>query len=83
MIETEKANSKINRLRIIDKYEADYNLILKLYQPKITNRIAEKNDALGKKQMVNLKNRSATDIALINEFIIDTVKINQQPLTIQ
>ena len=31
MIEKEKANSKINRLRIIDKYEADYNLILKLY----------------------------------------------------
>ena len=31
MFEKEKGNSKINRLRIIDKYEADYNLLLKLY----------------------------------------------------
>ena len=48
MFEKEKVNSKINRLRIIDKYEADYNLILKIYWPKITNNIAEKNNTLEK-----------------------------------
>ena len=41
MIEKKKPNSKINRLRIINKYEANYKLILKLYWFKITNRIIE------------------------------------------
>ena len=83
VIEKEKANSKINRLEIIDKCEVDHNSILKLYWPKITNRIAEKNGTLGKNQVGNQKNKSATDTVLINEFIIDTASINQQPLTIQ
>ena len=48
MIEKEKEKSKINQLRIIDKFEADYNLLLKLYWPKITNNIAEENKTLGK-----------------------------------
>ena len=48
MFEKEKRNTKINRLRIIDKYEADYNLLLKIYWPKITNNITEKNSTLGK-----------------------------------
>ena len=48
MFEKEKVNSKINRLRIIDKYEADYNLLLKIYWLKITNNIAEKNNTLEK-----------------------------------
>ena len=43
-----KAIAKINRLRIIDNFEADYNLVLKIYRPKITNLIAEKNDTLDK-----------------------------------
>ena len=55
MIEKEKYNSKINRLRIIYKYAADYNLVLKLYWPKIKNRIAEKNSTLGKNQIRNRK----------------------------
>ena len=46
MFEKEKGNSKINRLQIIDKYEADYNLLLKLYWPKITNNIAGKETTL-------------------------------------
>ena len=48
MFEKEKRNTKINRLRIIDKYEADYNLIFKISWPKITNNIAENNSTLGK-----------------------------------
>ena len=51
MFEKEKGNTKINRLRIIDKYEVDYNLLLKIYWPKITNNIAEKNNTLGKNQL--------------------------------
>ena len=71
-----RSNAKISRLRVIDKYEADYNLVLTLYWPKITNQIAEKTCTLGKNQMVNRK-KSAADSALINEFIIDTARINQ------
>ena len=48
MIEKEKVKSKINRLRIIDKYEADYNLVLKLYWPKITNQTAKKTGLLAR-----------------------------------
>ena len=68
------------RLRIIDKFEADYNLILKLYWSKITNQIAEANDTLGKNQMGTRKTKSTTDTALINEFIIETAIINRQEL---
>ena len=57
MFEKKKSNSKINQLRIIDKYEADYNLLLKLYWPKITNNIAEKNTTLGKKPTGNPKEK--------------------------
>ena len=48
MIKKEKSNFKIHRLRIIDEFETDYNLILKLYWPKIANQIAEDNGILGK-----------------------------------
>ena len=66
-----KANLNINRPWIIDKYEADYDLVLKLYWPKIKKRIEEETEK-----------KSAIDAALVNEFIIDTVRINQQPLAI-
>ena len=76
-----KANLNINRLWIIDKYEADYDLVLKLYWPKIKKRIEEKNWFLVRTKWETEK-KSAIDAALVNEFIIDTVRINQQPLAI-
>lgn len=79
----QKGNSKINRLRIIDKFEADYNLLLKLYWLKITNGIAEENNTLGKNQLGTRKKKSATDDVMINEFILDTFRIQQQTLVIQ
>ena len=83
MFEKEKGNKKINRLRIIDKYEADYNLLLKIYWPKITNNIAEKNNTLGKNQLGTRKRKSSTDATMINEFILDTARIHQQIIAIQ
>ena len=83
MFEKEQGNSKINRLRIIDKYEADYNLLLKLYWPKITNNIAKKNNTLGKNQLGTRKRKSSTGAAMINEFILDTTRIHQQTISIQ
>ena len=83
MFEKEIGNKKINKLRIIDKYEADYNLLLKIYWPKITNNIAEKNNTLGKNQLGTRKRKSSTDAAMINEFILDTARIHQQTIVIQ
>ena len=57
MIEKDKENFKINILKIIDKFEVDYNLILKLYWPKITNQAAEANSTLGENQMGTRKIR--------------------------
>ena len=83
MIEKQKENSKIKCLRITYKFEFDYNLVLKFYWPKIINCIAEKNGTIGKSQMENQKNKSATDAALTDEFFIETARINQQLLAIQ
>ena len=55
MFEKEKGNSNINRLRIINQYEADYNVLLKAYCLKITNNIAGKNNTLGTKKNWRLK----------------------------
>ena len=57
MIEKGKENSKINRLHIVDKFEANYNLVFKLYWPKITNHISEKNGTLGYNHIVNRRIR--------------------------
>ena len=51
---------------MIDKFKADYNLILNLYWPTITNQIAEDIGTLGKTQVENRKFKSATGGALIN-----------------
>ena len=50
MIEKEKNNHHINRLRVIDIYEANYNLILKYFRPHKTTQFAERNNLLGDNQ---------------------------------
>ena len=50
MIEKEKNNPRINRLRVINKYEADYNLILKFFWPHQTTHNAERHNMLGGNQ---------------------------------
>ena len=47
MIEKEKNNHRINRLRVINIYEADYNLILKYFWLHKTTQFAERNNLLG------------------------------------
>ena len=81
--EKEKENFKIDRLRIIDKFKTDYNLILNIHRPKITNQIAEDNVTLWKNQLGICKHKSATGGALTNKSIIETARINNEPLAIQ
>ena len=47
MTEKEKNIHRINRLRVINIYEADYNLILKYFWPHKTTQSAERNNLLG------------------------------------
>ena len=40
MLEKDKISSKINRLRVIGKYDTNYNLLLTFYWPKLTKSYA-------------------------------------------
>ena len=42
MISKDKQTTKINRLRVINKCEADYNLVLKYFQPKSATKLFDK-----------------------------------------
>jgi len=83
MLEKDKGSPKINRLRVIGKYEADYNLLLKLYWPKLTTQHAEREGTLGKSQMGTRPHKSSNDASVINELIVDTCRIQKCILTIK
>ena len=83
MLEKDKAPPKTNRLRVIGKYEADYNLLLKLYWPKLTTQHAEREGTLGKSQMGTRPHKSSNDASVINELIVDTCRIQKCILTIK
>ena len=48
MIQKELNNPKINKLRVLNKLEADYNLVLKYHWPHQTTHYAEKRNFLVK-----------------------------------
>ena len=48
MIENIFNNPRINKLRIINIYEADYNLIQKFFWPKLSTKHTEATHTLGK-----------------------------------
>ena len=47
MIEKISNTPRINKLRVINIYEADYNFLLKLFWPKTSTRLAEATNTLG------------------------------------
>ena len=50
MIPKLQNNPQINRLRVINKFEVDFNLMLKLFWPKAASRQAERRDELHENQ---------------------------------
>ena len=50
MIEMKKNNHRINRLRVINIYESDYNLLLKYFWSHKTTQFAERKNLLGENQ---------------------------------
>ena len=74
---------KINRLRFIGKYEADYNLLLKFYWLKLTPQHAEREGTLGTSQLGIRPHKSSNDASVINELIVDIYRIQKCMLTIK
>ena len=69
MIQKEPNNPKIIKLRVLNKLEADYNLVLKYHWPHQTTHYAEKKNLLGGNQWGTRPRRSADTTALIDKLI--------------
>ena len=50
MLPKDTDNIQINRLRVINKYEADFNLVLKYFRPHTAIRKVDKEGLLGDNQ---------------------------------
>ena len=75
MIPKEKTTIKINQLRVINKYETDYSLVLKFFWPKLVIKQSDRANILGENQSDAKPLCSAKHSALINEIIIDIHRI--------
>ena len=75
MIPKDKDTTKINRLRVINKYEVDYNLVLKYFWPKSTTKLSDKNKILGENQWDTKPLCSAEHPALLDKIITDIHRI--------
>ena len=71
MILKYKENTKIDRLRVIHKYKADYNLVLKYFWPKSATKISDKNKILREKQWDTKPLCSAEHPALTDKIVTD------------
>ena len=64
MIRKEKNNPRINRLCVLNKYEADFNLVLQLFLPRLTTKHLESRNLLGEHQWGSRSHRSADSVSL-------------------
>ena len=82
MMEKEIVNNKIHRLRRINIYESEYNLILKYFWPHVASNISEDQKMLGHNQYGGRKHHQAHDIVMINEFIMEYHRMQHIPILI-
>ena len=75
-----KAQAKINRLQIIETLEADYNMILKYFWPKLTTNLVEIIKPLEKSQLGTRIYWSTNDAFIINIFILRHSQLNHNIL---
>ena len=66
---------QINRLRVINKYEAYFNLVLKYFWSHVVTRKVDKKGLLGDNQWGTTPLCSAEQPTLIDELIIDIHRI--------
>ena len=82
LIPKDKGNPKIYRLRIINTYESEYNLILKYSWPKVGMDKAEKKKWIGYNQMGGRYNMRSIEPACINEMITEVHRLTRTHLCI-
>ena len=82
LIPKDKGKPKIHRLRIINTYESEYNLILKYFWPKEGMNKAEKNKWLEYNQIGGRHNMSSIEPACLNEMITEIHILTKSPLCI-
>ena len=80
MIQKELNNPRINRLRVLNKYEADLNLVFKFFWPRLTTNHLESRNLLGKNQWGTRPHRSAENVSLIDKIINEIHCITCKPL---
>ena len=73
---------KIHRLRIINTYKSEYNLVLKYFWSKQGMHKAESNQWLGNNQIGGRKNFCAIETETIDQLIIETHRLTKYPLYI-
>ena len=82
LLSKDKGQPKIHRLRIINIYESEYNLILKYFWPKKGMQKTEENNWLLDNATRRQKYINAIETATLNELIIECHKLTKQPLCI-
>ena len=80
MIQKEINNPRINILRVLNKYEVGFNLVLKLFWSLLTTKYLESRNLFGENQLGSCPHRSADNILLIDEVINEIHRITFKPL---
>ena len=75
-------NPQIYRLRIINTYESEYNLVLKYFWSKQGMKKSESNQWLGNNQTEGRKNVCAVNTETIYQIVIETNMLIKYPLCI-
>ena len=71
MIQTIPNTPRINKLRIINIYEADYNLLQKFFWPKLSTKHVEATHTLGENAWGCRSSCSIDNVAMIDEFVTE------------
>ena len=82
LLPKDTGRSKIHRLRIINTYESEYNLVLKYFWSKQGMKKSESNQWLGNNQTGGRKNFYAVMTGTIDQLIIETHRLTKYPLYI-
>lgn len=80
MIEKIPATPRINKLRVINIYEADYNLLLKHFLPNKATKYAVQTEIIGNNQWEYIPGGSAGLVTMIEKFILETYCITFKDL---
>ena len=82
LIKKEPKNPQINKLRVVNKIETDYNLVLKFHWFHQATHYAKKMNHLGKNQRDTRLRRSVDTTALLHEIITEIHRLSFRSLTI-